>query len=64
MTALTERRLYTVKEVADQLRVHEETIRRWLRDGKITGIRMGGSRSGYRISEDEVERVRRQGVDG
>jgi len=61
---LTERKLYTVKEVADELRVHEETVRRWLRDGRMAGVRMGGSRSGYRVAQEEVDRVRSQGVDG
>lgn len=64
MVAVMERKLYTVKEVADELRVHEETVRRWIRDGKMAAVRMGGSRGGFRIKSEEVERIRDHGIDG
>lgn len=44
----------TVKEVAAWLRVHQETVRQWLRDGELVGINLGG-KSGWRIRPDEVE---------
>jgi excisionase family DNA binding protein len=46
-------RLLTVQQVAEWLQVHEETIRRWLRDGEMAGINLGG-KSGYRIKESDV----------
>jgi excisionase family DNA binding protein len=58
---MSEERLLTVKEVADVLRVNQETVRRWLRQGRIKGTMMGGDRGGYRISEAEVGRIRTQG---
>lgn len=51
--------MLTIKEVADALRVHEITIFRHLKDGKIKGVKIGKS---WRISEEELERIKRQGV--
>ena len=42
--------LLTVQEVAEQLRVNPETVRRWLRQGKLRGRSAPvGSRGEYRI---------------
>ena len=54
-------RLLTVPEVAGRLRVHPDTLRRWLRGGRIKGVLMGGRSGGYRIKESEVARVETQG---
>lgn len=48
--------LLKVTEVAERLRVNPETVRRWLRQGKLRGVLMGGDRGGYRIPESEVRR--------
>ena len=61
---MSDEKLYTVKDVAAALRVHQETIRRWLRDGKLKGVTMGGGRGGYRITETELNRVRLGGMHG
>ena len=53
-------RLLTVREVAERLRSSPETVRRWLRQGKLQGFRPGGTRLGYRISERELEQFLRQ----
>jgi excisionase family DNA binding protein len=45
--------LLTVAEVAARLRINVETVRRWLRQGKLKGVRMGG-RAGYRIPATEL----------
>jgi excisionase family DNA binding protein len=50
-------RTLTVPEVAAQLRINEETVRRWLRSGRLKGVRIGGPRAGYRIPEPEVARI-------
>jgi excisionase family DNA binding protein len=49
-------RLLTVAEVAERLRTTPETIRRWLRAGKLHGVRMGGTKLGYRVRAGEVDR--------
>jgi excisionase family DNA binding protein len=48
--------LLTVPEVASQLSVTEETIRRWLREGKLEGIRLS-RRAGWRIRPESVTRL-------
>ena len=49
--------LLTVDEVAGRLRVHPETVRRWLRTGQMRGVRVGGRRTGWRIRLSEVKLV-------
>jgi len=46
--------LKTVQQVAERLQVHQETVRKWLRDGELVGINLGG-KSGWRIRVSEVE---------
>lgn len=46
--------LLTVQQVAERLQVHQETIRKWLREGELVGINLGG-KSGWRIRDEEVE---------
>jgi len=45
--------LLTVVEVSAYLRVGEESIRRWLRSGKLVGINLDGG-AGWRIRRSEV----------
>jgi excisionase family DNA binding protein len=47
-------RLLTIAEVAERLRVNEETVRRWVRAGRLTAVMPGGRKAGYRISERAV----------
>lgn len=49
----------TVRQVSEQLGVRQETIRRWINEGKLKGTMIGGTKSGYRILGSEVERVLR-----
>lgn len=53
---VVDERLLTVKEVAALLKAHEETVRRWLREGVIKGVRPAGKRFGWRIRESELRR--------
>lgn len=46
--------LLTVEDVADRLQVHPETIRRWLREGRLQGYRIS-RRGGWRIRPESVE---------
>jgi excisionase family DNA binding protein len=47
-------RYLTVLEVAERLRVNEETVRRWVRTGRLRAVMPGGRKAGYRISERAV----------
>lgn len=46
----------TVQEVAALLKVNEETVRRWIRNGELPVLALGGSpRAGYRIRRADFE---------
>ena len=49
--------MLTVAEVADRLRLNPETVRVWLRSGRLKGTRIGGKRAGWRIPSTEVDRL-------
>ncbi len=44
---------YTVKDVAAKLKVHPQTIKGWLRDGRLKGIAFGG-RTGWRVTDAQL----------
>lgn len=53
-----EREFLTVQELSDKVRVHPNTIRRAIKDGRIQAFRVGiGSKSSYRIPNTEVQRL-------
>lgn len=47
--------MLTVDEIAERLRVNPYTVRRWLREGALHGIKMG-DRAGYRVRQSELNR--------
>jgi excisionase family DNA binding protein len=49
-----------VAEAAARLGVGPETVRVWLREGRLAGFRPGGSKLGWRIPAAEVERIGQQ----
>jgi excisionase family DNA binding protein len=57
---MNDQRLLTVRDVAERLRSSPETVRRWLRQGKLRGFRPGGTKLGYRVSESELQRFIQQ----
>jgi excisionase family DNA binding protein len=52
-------RALTVREAAERLAAPEPTVRRWLREGKLRGIRPGGTKTGWRIALSEIRRFLR-----
>src|SRR5207253_764512 len=44
------------REVAARVGAAPETVRRWLRTGRLRGVQPGGTRLGYRIAESELAR--------
>ena len=46
--------LYTTEELSKALKVDVQTIRNWLRDGLLDGVKIG--KKEYRVSENEVTR--------
>ena len=53
---MTEERLLTVRDVAERLAVHENTILNWLRRGQLRGYRVGGTKAGWRVKETDLVR--------
>lgn len=49
----------SIKDVALEFKVSEETVRRWVRDKKLNAENFGG-RLGYRISRSELERFQKE----
>jgi excisionase family DNA binding protein len=49
-----EERLLTVSEVAKYFRVDPESVRRWLREGKLLGINLGRG-PGWRIRVGDLQ---------
>lgn len=51
---------YTLKEIATIWQVNTETVRRWVRDGRIKTITVPGT-SGpglrHRVTQDELDRL-------
>ncbi len=47
-------KIYTVKEIAESYRVSEETIRRYIRQGKLEKV--GGFEGAFRVSESALEK--------
>jgi excisionase family DNA binding protein len=56
VVTMTEERLFTVEEAAERLRLSAYTVREYLRTGKLHGFRMGKTRAGWRVSEEEIRR--------
>lgn len=51
--------MHTVHEVSERLRLHPATVREWLRTGRLKGVRMGGTKAGWRIPQSEIDRLER-----
>lgn len=54
-----ENKFYSVEELSEKLEMHIDTIRRYIREGRIKAIKFGRS---YRIKEEEVKRILEEGV--
>jgi excisionase family DNA binding protein len=49
--------MLTVQTVAERLQVQPATVRRWLREGRLRGVKPWGDKTGYRIPESEIARL-------
>ena len=45
----------TVEEIAEELSVHVETVRRWIRNGELAASLLGSSRAGYRVRRADYD---------
>lgn len=42
---------YTITDISERLNINPETVRRWIRNGKLKAKLSGSKKSGYKISE-------------
>lgn len=52
---MEDERMYRVADVAERLDVHQQTVREWLRLGVLDGVRLGGTKAGWRIPSSAVD---------
>jgi excisionase family DNA binding protein len=52
-----EEELLTVPEVATLLKLNEQTVRRWLRSGRLVGVSLGSRQAGWRVRRSEVDKL-------
>ena len=52
--------MLTVKEIAKELGVHQNTIFRHLNNGNIKGVKIGGV---WRVDEKELEKIKKEGYE-
>jgi excisionase family DNA binding protein len=60
---MADERWFTVSEVADILKVHEETVRQWLRAGRLEGVSLS-RRAGWRVAESDLNRFLGRDAEG
>ena len=46
----------TVQEITHILKVHEESVRRWIRGGDLPAILLGSAKGGYRVRRGDLDR--------
>ena len=49
-------KLLTVPEVAEYLEVTEETVRRWLRSGRLEGVLLS-RKAGWRVRPEAIDKM-------
>ena len=55
---MSDARMLTTEEISERLKLHIITVQRWLRTGKLQGIKLPG-KAGWRVPIAEVERLER-----
>ena len=50
---MADERWYTTRQVAELLQVDEQTVRRWLREGRLSGVQLS-RRAGWRVGERDL----------
>jgi excisionase family DNA binding protein len=56
--------LLTVQDIVRTLKVHEESVRKWIRTGALPAFLLGSSKGGYRVRRDDFERFVRERFGG
>jgi excisionase family DNA binding protein len=61
---MADRAWLTVPQVAEELQVTVDTVRRWIRAGELPALLTGGQKTGYRIARADLDAFieRRRGM--
>jgi len=59
MEGVRDEPMLSVRDTARAMRVSINTVRKWIREEKLRAVKMGWS---YRIERDELERIKKEGV--
>jgi excisionase family DNA binding protein len=51
---MSEDKYVTIAEVCEELKIHPQTVRRWIKQDGLPAIQIGG-RTGYRIRRADLE---------
>ncbi len=51
---MTEERWLNVQDIVSRLGVHEQTVRRWIKQGQLPAI-MFGRKGGYRVKDSDLD---------
>jgi len=51
--------MLTPKEIATELKVKEQTVMKWLREGTLKGVKLGKL---WRVKEEELQKFIEQGM--
>lgn len=46
---------YTVQQVAERLQVNPVTVLRWIRQGELPYLDLGGRKAGYRVRAEDLD---------
>lgn len=52
---MTDHDILTAKEVANILRVHDYSVVKWIREGKLKGFKVGGGPGRWRVKREDLE---------
>jgi excisionase family DNA binding protein len=58
---MTGEKMLKLEDIADQLEVNIETVRRWVRNGELEVIDLGG-KAGYRVTQAALDMFLRSRV--
>lgn len=50
---------YSAEEIAEYLKVGAQTVRAWIREGKVKAVKFGRS---WRVADEELKRIIAEGV--
>ena len=52
---MSDERWLDVKDIVELLQVHEQTVRRWIKQGDLPAILLG-RKGGYRVAESDLNK--------